>query len=273
MLYPRYFGRFLGLTPFAKPENEHDELPERLWEVTIYQTADAPFEPRALMFDADTPLLFEWGETSPENVIEGSTATLKLISPDDRTFTDLYAIDPLSVVLEVKADGELFWRGSIEPELYEEPYSTRDNYVVELSFSDFGPMERNGFGRNGRVTFDEILNEALAVTALEDYSLKCATLIYDAPANSRSPVNMTGLCISSDNFYDEDGQPKTLYDAVETILRPFGLKMRQQGGHVWLYDWHSLTTEATTEARIIDWTSTNITLRQPSKTRNMEYWS
>ncbi len=83
MLYPRYFGRFFGLMPFAKPENEHDELPERLWEVTIYQTADAPFEPRALMFDADTPLLFEWGETSPENVIEGSTATLKLISPDD----------------------------------------------------------------------------------------------------------------------------------------------------------------------------------------------
>ncbi len=122
-LYPRYSGRFYGLMPFYR-NGDHYTSAERLWEVTIYQMADTPFAVADLMFAADSPLSIEWGDTDPTEVVEGSTATLRLISPGDRTFADLYTVDPLGVVVEVKASGAVVWRGSMEPELYEEPYST-----------------------------------------------------------------------------------------------------------------------------------------------------
>ncbi|MCM1028447.1 MAG: hypothetical protein NC342_02335 [Pseudoflavonifractor sp.] len=161
------------------------------------------------MFDADTPLSMEWSEVAPEDVVEGSTATLRLISPGDRTFTDLYAIDPLSIVLEVKTGNDVVWRGSIEPELYEEPYSTKDGYVVELSFSDLGPMESREFNLSGRVTFDQIIAEALSATALNRYSLKCSTTHLNTSTGIQEPLDFSNLYISADNFYDEDGKAKT----------------------------------------------------------------
>jgi hypothetical protein len=258
-LYPRYSGRFYGLMPFYR-NGDHYTSAERLWEVTIYQMADAPFDVADLMFAADSPLSIEWGDTDPTEVVEGSTATLRLISPGDRTFADLYTVDPLGVVVEVKASGAVVWRGSMEPELYEEPYSTPDGYVVELSFSDLGPMDRRDFALEGRVTLHRILSEAIGATALSGYSLKSATMVNDWSTGEQTALDLSRLCISADNFYDEDREPQTLREAVEAILRPFGLHMRQQGGRVWVYDWHSLATETPSALRVIDWTSTDQTL-------------
>lgn len=259
MLYPRYYGRFRGLMSIYKIGDGYTTA-ERLWEVTIYQLADGPFEVEDLIFSAESPLQMEWSEVAPEDVIEGSTATLRLISPSDRKFTDLYAINPLSVVLEVKAGGDVVWRGSIEPELYEEPYSTKDGYEVELTFSDLSPMERREFSLSGRVTFEEILSAAVSATSLSGYRMKCSTVYMNSVNGTQDIIRLSQLYISSDNFYDEDGEAKTLSEAVETILRPFGLKMRQQGGRVWIYDWHALATESPSDLRIIDWTSTDQTL-------------
>jgi hypothetical protein len=201
-LYPRYSGRFYGLMPFYR-NGDHYTSAERLWEVTIYQMADAPFAVADLMFAADSPLSIEWGDTDPTEVVEGSTATLRLISPGDRTFADLYTVDPLGVVVEVKASGAVVWRGSMEPELYEEPYSTPDGYVVELSFSDLGPMDRRDFALEGRVTLHRILAEAIGATALSGYSLKSATMVNDWSTGEQTALNLSRLCISADNFYDD----------------------------------------------------------------------
>ncbi|MCM1518970.1 MAG: hypothetical protein NC117_10040 [Pseudoflavonifractor sp.] len=258
-LYPRYSGRFNGLMPFFRNGDRYTSA-ERLWEVAIYQMADAPFAVADLMFAADAPLTIEWGDTDPTEAVEGSTATLRLISPGDRTFADLYTVDPLGVVVEVKASGAVVWRGSMEPELYEEPYSTPEGYVVELSFSDLGPMDRRDFALEGRVTLHQVLTAAIDATALSGYSLKSATMVNDWSTGAQTPLNLSRLCISADNFYDEDREPQTLREAVETILRPFGLRMRQQGGSLWIYDWHSLASETPSALRTVDWTSTDQTL-------------
>lgn len=259
MLFPRYYGRFFGLMPFVKAENEHEELPERLWEVTIFQTADESWEVTDLTLAADTPLTIEWDGAAPEDVIEGSTATLRVISPGDRTFTDLYTVDPLGVTIEVKADGATVWRGALEPELYEEPYSTRDGYVVELSFADIAGMERIDFALTGRVSFDTILAEAIKGTPLSGYDLRSATMTAE-PDGSTLPLDMTRLFISAANFYDEDGKARNMSEAVEMILRPFGLHMRQHRGELRIYDWHSLASDAPGEDRAIEWVDTDAQL-------------
>jgi len=91
-LYPRYSGRFYGLIPLQR-NGDRVMTTETLWEVTICQQADEPWGASDLGLDADTPLLIEWDDVRPEDVIEGSTATLRLISPGDRTFADLAAME------------------------------------------------------------------------------------------------------------------------------------------------------------------------------------
>lgn len=95
-LYPRYCGRFPGLMPFFRNGDRYTDA-ERQWEVTIFQRADAPPVVSDLVLAADSPLLIEWSDAAPEDVIEGSTATLRLVSPGDRTFAGLYSVDPLDV--------------------------------------------------------------------------------------------------------------------------------------------------------------------------------
>jgi hypothetical protein len=53
------------------------------------QEADAEFASVGqLEFPADAPLVIEWQREEKEKVICGSNATLKIISPGDRTYED-----------------------------------------------------------------------------------------------------------------------------------------------------------------------------------------
>lgn len=247
-LFPRYNGRFYGLIPLYR-NGDRVITAETLWEVTVLQKADEPWECADLVLDADTPLLLEWDDVRPEDVIEGSTATLRLISPGDRTFADLYTVDPLGVVLEVKRGDEVVWRGSLEPELYEEPYATADGYTVELSFADFAAMERRDFDRHGVCTFAQILADGAAATAV-DFAKSgepirgISTEYVDTSTGDASTVSLADLRISADNFYDEDGEPMTLKEAVETVCRPLGLHIRQHGGAMAVYDWNYVASDA-----------------------------
>ena len=76
-----------------------------------------------LQFSTDEPLLFEWNAESKEKPICGSTATLTLISPGDRSYANLYTEDPTSLRMDAYRDGVLYWSGCLDPEFYEEPYS------------------------------------------------------------------------------------------------------------------------------------------------------
>lgn len=91
-LFSRYSGRFYGLIPLYR-NGDRVMTTETLWTVTILQQADEPWEVADLVLYADTPLLIEWDDVRPEAVIEGSTATLRLISPGDCTFADLAAME------------------------------------------------------------------------------------------------------------------------------------------------------------------------------------
>lgn len=261
---PRYSGQFYGQHPFhAYGEDRPDGTPvrvttSRVWTVTIFTDEDTD-NPEDLDFDADSPLAIEWDETAPEDVFEGSTATIRVISPSFLHFSHLYTTDPSAVILEVKAGSDIVWRGTLEPELYAEPYAEAAGYTVELTFVDLAPIERRDFDGSGLMSLDAIIKKALAPTAFDGYTLMSATTHNTGAMAVNTPIAMADLTISADNFYDEDGEAMNLHDAVETILRPLALRIRQWGGRLWIYDWHSIRDSHKT-GDAAEWTSTDATM-------------
>ena len=64
--YLRYAGEFLSQAGIT-------------WRVEILQEADQPFASvGALTFEADEPLLIEWKKTDKEEVLCGSTSTIRV---------------------------------------------------------------------------------------------------------------------------------------------------------------------------------------------------
>ena len=130
------------------------------WEVQILQEASAAFAIGELRFPYEEPLTIEYAETSKEDVICGATATLSIISPGDRTYEDLYTVTAGDIVMNVYCNNALYWSGTLDPEFYEEPYADFDHYVVSLTFSDFGILDRFKYDLSGLLSIKTILDYA-----------------------------------------------------------------------------------------------------------------
>ena len=221
-----------------------------VWRADILQEYYKDFDTvGALEFPAAEPLTLEWSRTDKEAVLQGSTATLRLVSPGDRTYEDLYTIEPGQIRLDVYRAGRLYWSGTLDPEFYEEPYEAASGYEVSLTFSDFGILSRIKYDLSGLQTVGDILAYSLARAGLEadiDQTLISTTLPGQA-----SPLTLDALSVRSDNFYDEDGEASTLEEVIEGILQPLGLRMVQRRGRVWIYDLNGLHAQGTPAA--IEW--------------------
>lgn len=231
MKYLRYKGEFSSVSGIA-------------WRAEIWQEADAEFETVGnLEFDADEPLVIEWSNKSKEEVICGATATLKIISPGDRTFEDLYSIDVGRVRLDVYRNNALYWSGCIDTEFYEEPYEQLNGYTVSLSFTDFGVLDRLKYDLVNMQTLYGIISNCIGRSGINcggiDDSLISTSLTPTADA-----LSLTDIKVRSDNFYDEDGEASTLAEVIEGILQPLALRMVQRSGKVYIYDINGLYTKA-----------------------------
>lgn len=269
MMYKRYAGEFAGTDG-------------TLWRVEIHEDSETAFSTVGeLSFPYDEPLLIEWEKRAKEEVIQGSSATLKLISPGDRTYVDLYSVKPCAVRLDVYRAGALYWRGTLDTELYEEPYESASGYTVSLTFSDFGVLARKKLYGHEVQSLRSILERALEAAGLADME------IYDGyissrlvPAASRGSEGAAGatrseraqaptssqaeaglldeLYVSGDNFYDEDGEAITAEEVVEGVLQPLALRMIQCGGLVYVYDLNGLHAGA--EKVMLEWAGATQTL-------------
>ena len=256
MMYKRYAGEFAGTDG-------------TLWRVEIHEDSETAFSTVGeLSFPYDEPLLIEWEKRAKEEVIQGSSATLKLISPGDRTYVDLYSVKPCAVRLDVYRAGALYWRGTLDTELYEEPYESASGYTVSLTFSDFGVLARKKLYGHEVQSLRSILERALEAAGLAGME------IYDGYISSRLAPVATGaqaptssqaeaglldeLYVSGDNFYDEDGEAITAEEVVEGVLQPLALRMIQCGGLVYVYDLNGLHAGA--EKVMLEWAGATQTL-------------
>lgn len=259
MKYLRYMGEFLSVAGVV-------------WRAEIMQEADAEFETiGALEFDADQPLVIEWGHKNKEEVICSSTATLKIISPGDRTYEDLYSIDVGRVRLDVYRNNSLYWSGCIDTEFYEEPYERLNGYSVLLTFNDMGVLDRLNFDLSGMQTLAGLVSYCVGrcgfiCGGIDD------SLISTQLTKNGSALKLANLKVRSDNFYDEDGEAKTLADVIEGILQPLALRIVQRAGKVYVYDINGLYTKAA--KKLIEWDGSSQTMGVDSVYNNAKItWS
>lgn len=209
------------------------------WRVELLEESETGFlEVGELEFPSKSPLVIEWQREDKEVVLCGSSATLKLISPSDRYYEDLYSIEVGHIRMDVYRSGELYWSGALDTEFYEEPYESESGYEVSLTFSDFGILDRFKYGLSGMKTLRDIV----------EYSLSQSTILYrsintdyiSTTFDDGSAIANGALSVRSDNFFDEDGEASTLYEVLEGILQPLAIKMVQRGGVIYLYDINGL---------------------------------
>lgn len=244
MKYLRYTGEFVSRAG-------------TVWRVDIMQEADTAFATvGALEFPADAPLVIEWQREDKETVILGSNATLKIISPGDRTYEDLYTIEVGRIRMDVYKDNKLYWSGALDPEFYEEPYEMANGYEVSLTFSDFGILDRIKYDLSGIQTIRDIIT----------YALQRAVILYNGLNTTYITTTFTdggsitggGISVRSENFVDEDGEASTLYEVLEGILQPLAVRMVQRAGTIYLYDLNGLYTKGTPKA--IQWDGNSQTM-------------
>ena len=236
MMYTRYKGSFLGLGG-------------AVWTVAILQENDGLFPAVGVLdFPAENPLEIQWEKTAKEDSVCGSVATLTIVSPGDRTYEDLYSVEPGQIRMDVYRDDVLYWSGCLDPEFYEEPYSTEKNYNVSFTFSDFGILDRLKYAFTGMQPLSAILSDALGRSKINYASVdqtRVSTYI------DEMKLTLDALQVRSDNFFDEDGEAATMREVLDGILQPLALKMVQRCGIIYIYDLNALYGLET--GKMIEW--------------------
>ena len=251
MLYKRYAGSFINCKG-------------QTWRVEIWQRADAPFSTIGdLTFDADSPLELEWEEREKYETICGATLTINVVSPSDRTFTDLFQISPGNVMAHVYLDDALFWVGGLDCETYEEPYQSDKNYTVTITFTDFGHLQRIKYAepsglKSVRHYIDYCLDK-VGLSAVPVQLITSLTVLDQRNDPTGAAFDLTNAYVDAANFYDEDGEASTLDEVLSGLLQPLALRIIQRAGKVVVYDLNALRTNPPEVAQIA-WDATEQTL-------------
>ena len=221
---------------------------DTVWTAVIYQESDAPFVVGDLTFEAEEPLVVEWERKDKEEVLCGSTCTLRIESPGDRTYIDLYTVTPGNIRLDVLRAGTLWWRGTLDPEFYEEPYERLDHYAVSLTFSDFGILDRlRHVVVTGYESISQVISSAMVRACLATYQeqreqrgiLFDSTLV-SLKKDASTPLDLGSMAVNAANWVDEDGETSTEAEVLEGFLQPLGFRLIQRAGRLWLHDINAL---------------------------------
>lgn len=228
------------------------------WNLTIEGKPREVFrEPMTVDLAYDGCAEVEWTEVDKVKPIQGSSLSLKLISPGDRTLTDLYTVEPTSLFVTLMRNGKLWWIGSLDPEMYSEPYTSTGGYEVTVTASDFGVLDRMDFDGTGVISIQNIIDSCIS----RMYPLVPKPMLA-ASFRSTKPSDLSALFVDSSNFYDEYGEPMSWHEVLEAVLQPLGLRIMQRSGRIYLYDINSLAEPLgqTMQAEEIWWSSDDASL-------------
>lgn len=194
-----------------------------------------------------TPFIIEYPEVKKLEAVQASGATLELISKQIFQFTDLHTDNMQGYLLKFYRASSLYWIGWLDSELYKENLSSFPPYPVTFSGSDFNVLERLKFRDTTDSRYTDItplltqLKRCFDKLALPFNKLYigCST-VPDGITLSVSETALHKLYIQSSNFYDEDGEPMTCREVVESILEPFGLMLVQRDASIYIYDYNTI---------------------------------
>lgn len=239
----RYWGEFRSI---------RDEL----YRIEILEeTAGIHFFSKRIGFAYDHAAVIEWSDTDKLEPVQGSSLTLTLDSDTDRRFLDLYTIEVGTIRVDVLRDGKLYWSGVLDPELYEEPFSEKQNYDVTITFSDLAVLERKTWEGRGVFSVREVIDRCLAAAGFRYDEL--VRLTSTALTPTAEPLSFDEVHILGENFYDEEDEALSMREVLEETLRPFALRLVQKNGRVYLYDLNALHDQPTQH---VIWSDTDASL-------------
>ena len=205
-----------------------------LWKVDIYRNGYTG-NPAEIGLDAEQPVIIEWQETKLQDAVCPSQCTLKVINDSDRLMVPLMTDD--YVYCKIYRDNKLYWTGVLDQGVYEEPYSYNDGYITEITFSDFGALNRFDFnpfsspGKAGYVaSLYDIVTLALNLILIDakDLSQNVSMIL---PGWGGNTAHLHHLYVNSRRF-----EGMTYRDVLEEILRPLSYRIVQRNGRVYVYD-------------------------------------
>lgn len=194
-----------------------------------------------------SPFVLEYQEVKKLDPIRGAQATLGLISESNFQYTDLHTDDMQEYLVKFYRKNKLYWIGWLDAELYNEQLSAIPPYAVEFSAADFNILERLKYRDASENKYSDIaplithLKRCFAGLNLpfQKLYIGCSTVANGVTmANTETLLHV--LYVMSGNFYDEDNEPMTCREVVESILRPFGLMMVQKDANVYIYDYNTV---------------------------------
>lgn len=222
------------------------------WTVEI-DLSDYQDEPLEIGLDADHPVTIEWQETKITDAVQPSTCTLKVVNDKDRQMIRMMT-SPMALCRVIR-DGKPYWTGLLDDAVYEEPYSYRDDYVTEITFSDFGILNRKRFVPHGVNSLLSVVNECLSAAKVDSLYLKISGSLMHT---SIRPANLSDMFINTMRF---DGL--TMRETLEGILCAVGMRIIQMGGTILVYDIDRLVDDHLSGVPLvpIDWTGTDARLK------------
>lgn len=210
------------------------------YRIEIWQDSDKAFtvEEITLVREAIT---IEWTKQDKLEPIRSSAVTLQILCLSDRKFIDLYTVAVKTVRLDIYRDGSLYWSGTIDTELYEEPYYTPKGYVVSLAFSDFAVLSRIKWNKTGFKKINEVISTCIDAMGINYKSIdkRLSTKMHSYDTNDI----FSSLSILSDNFYNEDGEADNLQDVLKYVLTPFTAHIQQKNGSIHIFDINQIVAE------------------------------
>lgn len=182
---------------------------------------------------SDNPLTLSWNTPSDFilDPINGSSATIRLMSETDFQFLDLYTNSNRKYQVTIKIDTVLEWRGFLSPDQYQEQYKQTPYATEFVAMDQLGFLKTLAWDNLDIMTLAEALGFIFEKTDLE-LDLYEGLNIYEYFKHNRttadSPLDQT--------YFDGkayDG--KTYYDVLYDTLLKFGAVVKQDRGHWFIY--------------------------------------
>ncbi len=199
----------------------------------IWDSSGKDFETQEVLLAADA-IEIVWDEVDKLEPVHGSSATVSLLSMSDREFLDMYSVKYGAIRLLIFRDDQAapYWVGTLEPEVFEEPYSYKDRYITTLTFVDFAILDRISWEGKEFYSILEVVRRAINSARLSTtegdpaLDLRISTCL----DLNHGPLSLSEVYVLGENFYDEDGEAMNLREVLEECLRPFALCMVQKNG-------------------------------------------
>lgn len=222
-----------------------------------------------LTFPADSPVVIDWAEKDKIEPVLASSCILRIESMEDRQFlNELYTVEAGSVLLKVFRDGNIYWSGTLDPEQYEEPYSYLKNYDVDVTFNDFGYLDRQKYTGKTNQSVKDLIEYCVSHcgAVYGDIIWNTSTLSADG-----TDTAYTQSFVKAANWYDEEGEASTLREVLEETLRAFSLRCKQKNGNIYVYDLNAIYSQ---EPVSVVWDGTDAMIKADKVYNNIEVtWS